>query len=110
MICGAVLLAFTAAFGVIDHKLLLEKLECYGFRPSAAACLVSYLVNRVFFNQSYSGSVSVECGLPQRSCLGPLLYSIFTIDLPLVLKKHPKLTTYTDDTTVYAVCYTYNDS
>ena len=90
MICGAVLLDFTAAFDVIDHKLLLEKLECYGFRPSAVAWMESYLVNRsqrVFFNGGYSDSVSVECGVLQGSCLGPLIYSIFTNDLPLVLKK-----------------------
>lgn len=29
MICGAILLHFTAACDLIDHKLLLEKLECY---------------------------------------------------------------------------------
>ena len=35
------------------------------------------------------------------SCLGPLTYSIFTNDLPLVLK-NAKSTKYADDTTVYA--------
>lgn len=57
MTCGAVLLDFTAAFDLIDHKLLLEKLECYGFRPSAVSWMESYLVNilqRVFFNVRYS--------------------------------------------------------
>ncbi len=45
-ICGAVLLDFTAAFDLIDHKLLLEKLECYRFRPSVIAWMESYLDNR----------------------------------------------------------------
>ncbi len=32
---GAVLLDFTAAFDIIDHELLIKKLECYGFSQSA---------------------------------------------------------------------------
>lgn len=28
---GAVVLAFTAAFDIINHEILLKKLECYGF-------------------------------------------------------------------------------
>lgn len=62
----------------------------------------SYLVNRsqrVFFNGSYSDRISVECEVPQGSCLGPLMYSIYTNDLPLVLKS-AKLTMY-GDITVY---------
>ncbi len=40
-ICGAVLLDFTAAFDFIDHKLLLEKSECYRFRASVIAWMES---------------------------------------------------------------------
>lgn len=71
-ICGAVLLDFTAAFDLIDHKLILEKLECYRFRPSVIAWMESYLDNRsqrVFFNGSYSDRRGIECGVPQGSCL-----------------------------------------
>ena len=32
---GAVLLDFSAAFIIMDHKLLLRKLACYGFSPTA---------------------------------------------------------------------------
>ena len=34
-IVGPVLLDFIAAFNIIDHILLLEKLVCYGFTPPA---------------------------------------------------------------------------
>ena len=104
MLCGAVLLDFTAAFDVLEHKLLLEKLVCYGFKPSAATWMESSLINRsqrVFFNGSHSDSVLVESGIPQGSCLGPLMYSIFTNDLPQVLRS-ANLSMYADDTTVYA--------
>ncbi len=47
----------------------------------------------------------IECGVQQGSCLGPLLYSIFTNDLYLLLRS-AKLTMYADDTTVYASAQT----
>ena len=81
MICGAVLLDFTAAFDVIDHRLLLEKLETYGFAQSAVAWMECYLKHRsqrVFFNRDYSDSMTLECGISQGSCLGPLMYSNHT--------------------------------
>ena len=46
MIVGAVLSDFIAAIDVIDHKLLLKKLSCYGFTASAITWLESYLSNR----------------------------------------------------------------
>ena len=89
MLCGAVLSDFTAAFDHLEHKLLREQLVCYGFKPSAATWMGNYLLNRsqrIFFNGSHSDSVLVECGIPQGDCLGPLMYSIFTNDLPQVLR------------------------
>ena len=58
-IVGAELLDFSAAFDVIDHSLLLKKLKCYGFTPSAIAWIESYLTNstqKVFFNGSTSNA------------------------------------------------------
>lgn len=43
----------------------------------------------------------LRVGIPQGSCLGSLLYAIFTNDLPFMLK-HAKLTIYADDASVYA--------
>lgn len=40
------------------------------------------------------------CGIPQGSCLGPLLYSIFVNDMPKVLQK-ASMTVYADDTTIH---------
>jgi hypothetical protein len=47
-IVGAVLLDFSSAFDIIDHRLLLEKCMCYGFIPRATRILwiKSYLSNR----------------------------------------------------------------
>ena len=101
---GVVLLDFSAAFDVIDHSLLLGKLKQYGFSLSAIKLMESYLTNRsqsVFFNGSLSDIKHVDCGVPQGSCLGPLLFSIFVNDFPLVLDE-TKTVMYADDCTIYS--------
>lgn len=100
---GAVLLDFSSAFDLLDHEILLEKLKSYGFSLLAVNWFESYLSGRkqsVFYNGSFSSLKELKCGVPQGSCLGPLLFSIFTNDLPLVLD-HAKAVMYADDTTIY---------
>lgn len=102
-IIGAILLDFSAAFDIMDHELILRKLKCYGFSQSALLWIKSYLSDRrqmVYFNGSYSDTEHVKQGVPQGSCLGPLLFTIFTNDLPLVLKK-ARISMYADDATIY---------
>ena len=102
-VVGVVLLDFSAAFDIIDHELLLMKLSAYGFKDSAIDLLKGYLVNRqqcVMFNGSLSNIETLQCGVPQGSCLGPLLYSIFVNDMPYVLK-NAGMGIYADDTTMY---------
>ena len=102
-VVGAVLLDFSAAFDLIDHTLLLNKLKCYNFTNNSIEWFKSYLSNRkqyVFYNGSFSQVGQLQCGVPQGSCLGPVLFSIFTNDLPLVLN-HTTAVMYADDTTLY---------
>jgi hypothetical protein len=91
MIVGAVLLDFSAAFDVIDHKLLLKKLTLRWLR-------VIYQIEPRKCS-SREAILNVRYG-PPGSCLGPLLFSIFTNDLPLVLHKATN-TIYVDDSTLY---------
>ena len=80
MIVGAVLLDFSAAFDIIDRSLLLEKRMCYGFTPRAIMWIKSCLSNRtqgVCFNEILSNIIQLESGIPQGSCLGPLLFFNF---------------------------------
>ena len=100
---GAVLLVFSAAFNVIDHNLLICKLECYGFSETAILFMRSYLTSRtqkVYYTASWSQSKVSDCGVPQGNGLGPLLYSIFTNDLPSVVCK-ATVQIYADDSTLY---------
>ena len=81
MIVGPVLLDFSAAFDIMDHRLLVEKCMCYGFTPPAMIWIKSYLSNRtqrVFFNGSISNIIQVESGIPQGNCLGPFFQSLLT--------------------------------
>lgn len=107
-IVGTIFLDLSAAFDLLDHTILLNKLKCYGFLLPALRWLESYLSNReykVYFNGNYSDVGHMDCGVPQGSCLGPLLFSIFTNDLPLVLQ-HATMAIYADDTTLFASAQT----
>ena len=92
------------AFDTINHQILLDKLYLYGIRGLPLSLLKSYLTDRhqaVKIGNFISTSRRVTCGVPQGSCLGPLLFLLYINDLPNVSKNLNSLL-FADDTTVYS--------
>ena len=100
---GTILIDLSKAFDMIDHSMLLNKLECLGVRSSELQWFTDYLKERkqrVVMNGVSSEWHSVNRGVPQGSILGPLLFVAFVNDLPDAVK-HCTVNQYADDTAIY---------
>ena len=72
----------------VDHNILLEKLSMYEVKGNNLKWFHSYLPNRKqcieFQNddkKEKTNSLTIKCGVPQGSILGPLLFIVYVNDL-----------------------------
>ena len=92
LMVGVMMVDLSAAFDMVDHSILLKKLELYGMDWHSLSWINSYLSSRsqvVMVNGCFSPPLSITCGVPQGSILGPLLYILFTNDIPHLVHHHP---------------------
>ena len=101
---GIILVDFRKAFDLVDHSILMKKLELYKFNQVSINWFRSYLSDRkqiVSFKNIVSARETVKYGVPQGSIFGPLLFLLFINDLPLHTKVRTDL--YADDATLYEI-------
>ena len=101
-----VLLDLSAAFDTIDHEILFDTLESeFGVIGNALKWIKSFLSHRkqrVNVKQEFSTKFTMSCGIPQGSCLGPVLFLLYTSQLFQTIDKHlPSSHGYADDTQLY---------
>ena len=75
----------SAAFDTVDYDTMLRRLEySFGIQGKALSWFASYLSGRtqwIIINESLSKPFKLEWSVPQGSCVGPPLFTLYTIIL-----------------------------
>ena len=87
------------AFDKVDHQILIQNFAQYGIQSSELVWFKSYLSSRSQFtrvNGVDSKVQNIGIGVPQGSCLGPLLFLLYINDLPKAIN-NANVYMYTDN-------------
>jgi exonuclease III len=109
----------TKAFDLVNHHILLRKLQQVGIRGIPLKIIESYLIDRQqivkipyvseqkVMQYAFSDEKSVKCGVPQGSILGPLFFLIYINNVQSSVSK-ADICLYADDTTITLSGYDRN--
>ena len=100
---GVILLDLSKGFDLVDHDTLLSKISAYHASAVSMKWFESYLWERsqiCSVARSLSAPLTLSCGVPQGSLLGPVLFSLYMNDLPLNIPE-ANVDAYADDTTLW---------
>ena len=101
---SAIFIDFEKAFDKVNHKYLLYKLNTLKLPKYLINIVKSFLTNRkcfVNFNLFDSTTFNIKAGVPQGSCLSPILFSLFVSDIPK--DSLCKLSQFADDLATWAI-------
>ena len=87
---SCILLDLCAAFATIDHRILLQQLSSR-LHLYVVHWFASHLVDqhqKVVIGDETSSNFKLQYGIPQGSVPGPLLFTLYTVDLGEIIKKH----------------------
>ena len=96
-------LYYSKAFELINHNILLEKLQVFGTPAPILRWMAAFLLDRtqrVKIEKNYSYTGHPNGGVPQGTICGPKCFMIYINDLstPVPLYK------YVDDSTLFELC------
>ena len=103
LLTGLISIDLKKAFDTVDYEILCQKLEHYGVVGKELSRFKFYHSNRkqhCRINGVYSNINNINVGVPQGSCLGPLLFLVYINYLPCNVK-NSKVSMYADDTSIY---------
>jgi ribonuclease P/MRP protein subunit RPP40 len=104
------ILDFSKAFDVVSHRKLLAKLHHYGIQGNILGWIQSFLSSRsqsVVVDGVTSKPAPVLSGVPQRTCLGPILFLIYINDITVGIKSQLRL--FADDALLYRPIHSMED-
>ena len=105
----------SATFDLVDHQILLQGLSNQLVITGAAHdwfCLyLSARSQTVSIMGEKSQPHTLKCGVPQDSALGPKLFTIYTLPIGNIIRKHnAKFHLYADDMQLYITCQCPHDT